>query len=108
MKNLRNKINKIKNKLETRLNLNQFQLTTPTRLFKINEKLFEINMSNEIFLSNIKKELTLDKYSQNEIDYYKNEVAIAKNGDDEALELLKNEFKYNENFKKETGVFKNV
>ena len=57
---------------------------------------------------NFKKELTLDKYSQNEIDYFKNEISQAKNDDDEALELLKNEFKYNKNFKKETGVFANV
>ena len=104
----RKKLKEIKNKLENRLNLNQFESTTATRLFKINEKLFEINMSNEIFFSKIKKELTLDKYSQNEIDYFKNEISHAKNDDDEALELLKNEFKYNCNFKKQTGVFANV
>lgn len=101
---------KIKQKLEIRLALNKFEKTTAKRLIKINEKIFELEgiKRDELFYSKILQQLTPTAYTHNEIEYYKNEIELARAGDDDAFHLLNNQFKFNKDFKKETARFANV
>lgn len=101
---------RLKQKLEIRLVLNEFENTTAKRLIKIREKIFELEgiKRDELFYSKILQQLTPTSYTHNEIEYYKNEIELARAGDDDAFHLLNNQFKFNKDFKKETGVFANV
>ena len=104
------KARKLKENLENRLNTNKFELTSNKRLCKINKKIFELEgiKRDELFYSKILQQLTPTAYTQNEIEYYKNEIELARAGDDDAFHLLNNQFKFNKDFKKQTGVFANV
>lgn len=104
------KARKLKENLENRLNTNKFELTSNKRLIKINEKIFELEgiKRDELFYSKILQQLTSTSYTHNEIEYYKNEIELARAGDDDAFHLLNNQFKFNKDFKKQTGVFANV
>ena len=104
------KARKLKENLENRLNTNKFELTSNKRLIKLNKRIFELEgiKRDELFYSKILQQLTPTAYTQNEIEYYKNEIELARAGDDDAFHLLNNQFKFNPAFKKETGVFANV
>ena len=104
------KARKLKENLENRLNTNKFELTSNKRLIKLNKRIFELEgiKRDELFYSKILEKLTPTAYTQNEIEYYKNEIELARAGDDDAFHLLNNQFKFNKDFKKETGVFANV
>ena len=77
------------------------------------ENLKQFNSENtmekkEIFFKKILDQLTLENYTQNEIDYYKNEIEISRAGDNDSFLLLVNNFPFNSAFKKETSIFKNI
>ena len=72
------------------------------------EKMEFLLRQREIFFQKILEQLTLRNYTQNEIDYYKEEIEEARNGNSDSYHLLRNNFQYNSDFKKETGVFKNA
>ena len=63
---------------------------------------------NKEFYQNVLKQLTPENYTPDQIEYYKNEVELAEAGDQDADHLLKNNFQFNKDFKKETWLFKNV
>ena len=104
------KARKLKENLENRLNTNKFESTSNKRLYKLNKRIFELEgiKRDELFYSKILQKLTPTAYTQNEIEYYKNEIELARAGDDDAFHLLNNQFKFNKDFKKETGAFQNV
>lgn len=93
------------------------------RLTELNIAIFKIDCDNqeelliekrEVFFQKILEQLTLRNsngdfaYTQNEIDYYKEEIEEARNGNIDSYHLLRNNFQYNDGFKKETGAFKNA
>lgn len=65
--------------------------------------------NKQIFLEKIKTALNKG-WSSNESEkkYWLDLIRETENDNLEAQTLLQDEFKFNENFKKETGVFKNV
>lgn len=93
------KIKSIKKNLENRL----------TKLNNESFRLQAILLENRAFFNAVENVLNKN-WSSN--DFEKNHwfelLFEAKNGDEDALIELRAEFKYNENFKKETGVFANV
>lgn len=111
MKKLTKFIRKIKrNRLYSEKNRIQNRLT------ELNTAIHKIDCDNqeelliekkEAFFQKVLKELTPDKYTPCQIDYYKNEIEISRDGDNDSYLLLRNNFPFNKDFKKETGAFKN-
>lgn len=103
----RNRLYYEKNRIEkrlTELNIAIFKIDCDNQ----EEILIEKKETDQVFFQKILEQLTLRNYTQNEIDYYKEEIEEARNGNSDSYHLLRNNFKYNDGFKKETGVFANV
>jgi len=82
------------------------------RLTKIKNESFRIQsilLINNPFFREV--EFALNNYwtsNEQEKKYWFNMLFDARDGDEDSLIFLRNEFKYNESFKKETARFKNV
>ena len=108
MKNLQN----LKTERETVANIRDSKVKEVEILNKylwdIDKKIQEIK-DNEIFFTKVEKALEKSWSSNDEEkNYWLELLAEARNGNEGSLILLRSEFKFNESFKKETGVFKNV
>ena len=82
------------------------------RITKINNESFRIQsilLENGAFFKAVENALANGWASnENEKGYWIFRLNLAKDGDADALTLLRAEFKFNPAFKKETGVFANV
>ena len=82
------------------------------RLTKLNNESFRIQsilLENGAFFKAVENVLNKGWASnENEKGYWIFRVNLAKDGDVDALVLLRAEFKFNPAFKKETGAFQNV
>ena len=82
------------------------------RITKINNESFRIQsilLENGAFFKAVENALTNGWASnENEKGYWIFRLNLAKDGDADALTLLRAEFKFNPAFKKETGAFQNV
>lgn len=81
---------------------------TKNRIHKIESEIL-IAQSDELFFIKVEQALN-DGWagSLQETSNFTDLLEEARNGDAEACGMLKNVFKFNKNFKKETGVFANV
>lgn len=96
----------IQKKLYNR-NSDKFQLTK-NRIHKINSEIF-VAQYDELFFVKVENALNNGwAGSLQETNNFTDLLIEARNGDAEASEMLKNVFKFNKNFKKQTGVFANV
>ena len=96
----------IQEKLYNR-NSDKFQ-STKNRIHKINSEIF-VAQYDELFFAKVENALTNGwAGSLQETSNFTDLLEEARNGDAEASEMLKNVFKPNPSFKKETGVFANV
>ena len=96
----------IQEKLYNR-NSDKFQ-STKNRIHKINSEIF-VAQYDELFFVKVENALTNGwAGSLQETSNFTDLLLEARNGDAEASEMLKNVFKFNKDFKKETGVFANV
>ena len=96
----------IQEKLYNR-NSDKFQ-STKNRIHKINSEIF-VAQYDELFFVKVENALTNGwAGSLQETSNFTDLLEEARNGDAEASEMLKNVFKPNPAFKKETGVFANV
>jgi hypothetical protein len=96
----------IQEKLYNR-NSDKFQ-STKNRIHKINSEIF-VAQYDELFFVKVENALTNGwAGSLQETSNFTDILLEAKNGDAEACGMLKNVFKPNPAFKKETGVFANV
>jgi len=108
MKNLQN----LKNERETVAKIRDSKAKELEILNKylrdIDVKIQEIK-NNEIFFKKIAEALENGWASNdNEKNHWLELLIQAKDGNENALILLRSEFKFNDAFKKETGAFKNV
>ena len=103
------KLYTIESKLYNRYENKKYQLTK-ARIHKIQiEILNEIAQSDELFFIEIEQALTNGwAGSLQETSNFTDLLEEARNGDAEASEMLKNVFKFNKDFKKQTGVFANA
>jgi hypothetical protein len=99
--------NRIQNRL-TELNNAIHKIDCDNQAIEMKEKMEFLLRQREIFLQKVLEELTADKYTPCQIDHYKEEIEEARNGNSDSYHLLRNNFQYNSDFKKETGVFKNA
>ena len=96
----------IQEKLYNR-NSDKFQ-STKNRIHKINSEIF-VAQYDELFFVKVENALTNGwAGSLQETSNFTDILEEARNGDAEACGMLKNVFKFNKDFKKETGVFANV
>ena len=96
----------IQEKLYNR-NSDKFQ-STKNRIHKINSEIF-VAQYDELFFVKVENALTNGwAGSLQETSNFTDILLEAKNGDATASEMLKNVFKPNPAFKKQTGVFANV
>lgn len=81
---------------------------TKNRIHKIESEIL-IAQSDELFFIKVEQALN-DGWagSLQETSNFTDLLEEARNGDAEASEMLKNVFKFNKDFKKQTGVFANV
>ena len=96
----------IQKKLYNR-NSDKFQ-STKNRIHKINSEIF-VAQYDELFFKKVENALN-NGWASNEQEqkYWFDLLFDARNGDEDALIELRAEFKYNDNFKKETARFANV
>lgn len=96
----------IQEKLYNR-NSDKFQ-STKNRIHKINSEIF-VAQYDELFFVKVENALKHGwAGSTQETNNFTDLLIEARNGDAEASEMLKNVFKFNKDFKKQTGVFANV
>ena len=96
----------IQEKLYNR-NSDKFQ-STKNRIHKINSEIF-VAQYDELFFAKVENALTNGwAGSLQETNNFTDLLLEARNGDAEACGMLKNVFKPNPAFKKETGAFQNV
>jgi hypothetical protein len=101
------KLYTIESKLYNRYNNKKYQLTKE-RILKIQIEII-IAQADELFFNEVEEALKNGWASnEEEKNYWLRLLTKARNGDKNALISLRNEFKYNESFKKETARFKNV
>ena len=96
----------IQEKLYNR-NSDKFQ-STKNRIHKINSEIF-VAQYDELFFVKVENALTNGwAGSFQETSNFTDILEEARNGDAQASEMLKNVFKFNKDFKKETARFANV
>ena len=111
MKN-RIKIIHLKNERET---VEKIRDSKAKELEILNKYLYEIDLKiqkiedNEIFFTKVQEALEKGWASnEQEKNHWFELLTEARNGNEESLILLRSEFKFNESFKKETSIFKNI
>ena len=108
------KLYTIESKLYNRYDNKKYHLTKE-RILKIQMEII-IAQADELFFNEVEEALKKGWDSNeeekdcwfNEKEHWLNMLFDAKHGDKDALTSLRNEFKYNESFKKQTARFKNV
>lgn len=82
--------------------------STKKRIHKINSEIF-VAQYDELFFVKVENALKNGWASnEQEQEYWFDLLFDARNGEDDALIELRAEFKFNDAFKKQTGVFANV
>jgi hypothetical protein len=101
------KLYTIESKLYNRYDNKKYHLTK-TRIHKIQIEIL-VAVADELFFNEVEEALKNGWASnEEEKNYWLRLLTKTRNGDKNALISLRNEFKYNESFKKETARFKNV
>ena len=102
-----NRLYSIESKLYNRYDNKKYHLTKE-RIHKIQIEIL-VAVADELFFNEVEEALK-DGWASNEEEknYWLRLLTKARNGDKNALISLRNEFKYNESFKKQTARFKNV
>jgi len=97
----------IESKLYNRYDNKKYHLTKE-RILKVQIEIL-VAVADELFFNEVEEALKKGWASnEEEKNYWLKLLTKARNGDKNALISLRNEFKYNESFKKETAKFKNV
>jgi hypothetical protein len=101
------KLYTIESKLYNRYDNKKYHLTKE-RILKIQMEII-IAQADELFFNEVEEALKNGWASnEEEKNYWLKLLTKARNGDKNALISLRNEFKFNDAFKKETSRFKNV
>jgi hypothetical protein len=96
----------IESKLYNRYDNKKYHLTKE-RILKIQMEII-IAQADELFFIEVEQALKNGWCNEHETNYWLAMLGEARDGDKDALISLRNEFKYNDSFKKETARFKNV
>jgi hypothetical protein len=105
-KNKLQKLYTIEYKLYNRYDNKKYHLTK-TRIHKIQIEIL-VAVADELFFFEVEEALKKGWCNKHETNYWLAMLGEARDGNKDALISLRNEFKYNESFKKETARFKNV
>lgn len=100
------KLYTIESKLYNRYDNKKYHLTKE-RILKIQMEII-IAQADELFFIEVEQALKNGWCNEHETNYWLAMLGEARDGDKDALISLRNEFKYNDSFKKQTARFKNV
>jgi len=101
-----NRLYSIESKLYNRYDNKKYHLTKE-RILKVQIEIL-VAVADELFFNEVEEALKNGWCNEHETNYWLAMLGEARDGDKDALISLRNEFKYNDSFKKETARFKNV